>query len=54
MAPVLGRLEPCDGDAAIAPGIDVRFAPGHAPPGRRAAPVGLLQLNEPLLSHPFA
>jgi glyoxylase-like metal-dependent hydrolase (beta-lactamase superfamily II) len=31
MAPVLDRLEPWDGDATIAPGVDVRFAPGHTP-----------------------
>jgi len=31
LAPVLDRLELWDGDANIAPGVDVRFAPGHTP-----------------------
>lgn len=31
LAPVLDRLEPWDGDATLAPGIDGLLAPGHTP-----------------------
>jgi glyoxylase-like metal-dependent hydrolase (beta-lactamase superfamily II) len=31
LGPVLDRVEPWDGDAPIAPGIDVRLAAGHTP-----------------------
>lgn len=31
LRPVLNRLEPWDGDAVIAPGVNAMFAPGHTP-----------------------
>ena len=31
LRPVLDRLEPWDGDAVIAPGVNAMFAPGHTP-----------------------
>lgn len=31
LAPILDRLEPWDGDIAIAPGVDIRVVPGHTP-----------------------
>ncbi len=31
LAPVIDRIEPFDGDSAIAPGFDAMFTPGHTP-----------------------
>lgn len=31
LGPVMDRLEPWDGDAVIAPGVNAMFAPGHTP-----------------------
>ncbi len=31
LSPIAGRLEPFTGDTAVAPGVNVRHAPGHTP-----------------------